>query len=68
MRGNTRSRNGSSDRPSGQDALDLSSSVSSYFGMADRIENGEKFSVLAKRTAPGGKVQYLVEWDCLTVS
>nr|XP_015926912.1 metal-response element-binding transcription factor 2 isoform X2 [Parasteatoda tepidariorum] len=47
---------------------DLSSSVSSYFGMADRISNGEKFTVLAKRTGPDGKTQYLLQWDSLSSS
>lgn len=38
-------------------------SINLYFGAMHRIENGEKFTILAKRITFDGKEQYLLEWD-----
>lgn len=37
--------------------------INLYFGAKNRIENGEKFTIMAKRITFDGKEQYLVEWD-----
>lgn len=43
----------------------LKSSVNIYFGAANRIASGEKFTIKGKRLTPNGQVQYLIEWDGL---
>lgn len=43
-------------------------SINLYFGAMHRIENGEKFTILAKRITFDGKEQYLLEWDGKTES
>lgn len=40
----------------------LQSSLSAYFGGASRIADGERFTVLAKRSTPDGRVEYLIDW------
>ena len=40
-----------------------SKSINMYFGALSRIENGERFKILAKRFTPDGKEQYLLDWD-----
>lgn len=42
---------------------ELKSSVNIYFGAANRIAAGERFTVKAKRFGPTGKFEYLIEWD-----
>lgn len=44
---------------------DLKSSVNIYFGAANRIAAGEKFTIKAKRLGPNGQLQYLIEWEGL---
>jgi len=38
-------------------------SINLYFGAMHRIENGEKFTIVAKRVTFDGNEQYLLEWD-----
>lgn len=42
---------------------DLKSSVNSYFGAANRIAAGERFTMKAKRIGVSGKVECLIEWE-----
>ncbi|XP_055854441.1 polycomb protein Pcl [Episyrphus balteatus] len=42
---------------------DLKLSVNKYFGAANRIENGEQFTIRAKRRTTSGHTQYLIEWE-----
>lgn len=42
---------------------DLKSSVNSYFGAANRIAAGERFTMKAKRIGEAGKVECLIEWE-----
>lgn len=37
--------------------------INLYFGAKNRVENGEKFTIMAKRITFDGNEQYLVEWD-----
>lgn len=41
---------------------DLKQTVNKYFGIVNRIESGEQFSIRAKRLLPNGQMQYLIEW------
>lgn len=45
------------------DLEDLKTSVNMYFGAANRIAAGERFAVLARRVAPTGKMECLIEWE-----
>lgn len=42
---------------------ELQSSLFMYFGAANRISSGEKFSVRGRRQCSDGRYQYLVEWE-----
>lgn len=43
---------------------DLKSPLNWYFGsVADRVKNGERFSVQGKRILANGRLQYLIDWE-----
>lgn len=42
---------------------DLKNSVNSYFGAANRIAAGERFTMKAKRIGVTGKMECLIEWE-----
>lgn len=42
---------------------ELKSSVSQYFGAANRVARGERCRILGRRTASDGSLQYHVEWE-----
>lgn len=42
---------------------DLKNSVNSYFGAANRIGAGERFTMKAKRIGVSGKAECLIEWE-----
>lgn len=48
--------------PSDPSHEDLKQTVNKYFGIVNRIESGEQFSIRAKRQLPNGQMQYLIEW------
>lgn len=41
---------------------ELKQTVNKYFGIVNRIESGEQFSIRAKRQLSNGQMQYLIEW------
>ncbi|CAL4074968.1 unnamed protein product, partial [Meganyctiphanes norvegica] len=47
---------------------DLKSSVKDFFGAANRIANGEKFNIIARRVSAHNKVQYLIDLNCRACS
>lgn len=48
--------------PPHQSHEDLKQTVNKYFGIVNRIESGEQFSIRAKRQLANGQMQYLIEW------
>ncbi|KAI8123787.1 Polycomb protein Pcl [Lucilia cuprina] len=48
--------------PSQPSHEDLKQTVNKYFGIVNRIESGEQFSIRAKRQLANGQMQYLIEW------
>lgn len=44
-------------------SIDRIRNMSLYFGSLNRIENGERFFILAKRTTNDGSKQFLLEWE-----
>lgn len=42
---------------------ELQSSLTMYFGAANRIANGERFSIQGRRVGMDGRNQFLIEWD-----
>lgn len=55
-------RRKSSDVCRTEERSDLTESLTKYFGVMNRIESGEQFTICAKRRLPNGQVQYLIEW------
>lgn len=44
---------------------ELQSSLTMYFGAANRIANGERFSIRGRRVGMDGRNQFLIEWDTI---
>jgi hypothetical protein len=42
---------------------ELRSAIGHYFSPANRILNGESFSINGRRTRVDGTVEYLIQWD-----
>lgn len=42
---------------------ELQSSLTMYFGAANRIANGERFAIKGRRVGVDGRNQFLIEWD-----
>lgn len=45
------------------DMNNLKNSVNIYFGAANRIATGERFTLKAQRIGPSGKLEFLIEWE-----
>lgn len=45
---------------------ELQSSLTVYFGAANRIANGERFSIQGRRVGVDGRNQFLIEWHTIT--
>lgn len=56
---------GSPNKSAAQDTIsDLQSTLNMYFGgLANRIGNGESFTIRGKRITSEGRTEYLIEWD-----
>ena len=56
---------GGGEQSSSQDVsmTELQTSLTMYFGAANRIANGETFVIRGKRVCPDGRNQFLIDWE-----